>query len=89
MPRLVYFTGLALILVAGAFLLTRELTWQPGVTAGNVARIRKGLTREEVGGGGGADGRDGRPSRIVVGRTGSRMGWPTRVGDRFLSRDRD
>jgi hypothetical protein len=48
MPRLVYFTGLALILVAGAFLLTRELTWQPGVTAGNVARIRKGMTMEEV-----------------------------------------
>ncbi len=44
----VYCTGLALLLVAGAFLLTDVLLWQPGVTATNVQRIRRGMTVAEV-----------------------------------------
>src|SRR5262245_51186366 len=48
MPRLTYLTGLALVLLAGAFLLTDTLTWQPGVTARNVRRIKAGMTLPEV-----------------------------------------
>jgi hypothetical protein len=48
MPRLVYLAGLALVVLTGAFLLPRELTWRPGPTAANVARIRPGMTMEEV-----------------------------------------
>jgi hypothetical protein len=48
MPRLVYLCGVALVLLAGAFLLARELTWRPGVTADNVRRIKAGMTLEEV-----------------------------------------
>jgi hypothetical protein len=45
-PRLTYFTGLALLLVAGAFLLTDGLlTPAPGVTEENVQRIEPGMRR--------------------------------------------
>src|SRR5262249_30448538 len=44
MPRLTYFTGLALLLVAGAFLLTDHLlALPPGVTEANVRRIKPGM----------------------------------------------
>jgi hypothetical protein len=49
MPRLTYFAGLALLAVAGAFLLTdRLLTPPPGVTEANVKRIREGMRLAEV-----------------------------------------
>ncbi len=48
MPRLVYLTGLALLLLAGAFLLTDKLLWPPGVTEANLLRIRVGMTLGEV-----------------------------------------
>jgi hypothetical protein len=48
MPRLSYLTGLALLLLAGAFLLTDALTWRPGVTERNVRRIKVGMTVEEA-----------------------------------------
>src|SRR5262245_43134019 len=44
MPRLTYLTGLALLLVTGAFLLTDELTWRPGVTEANAQRIKPGVS---------------------------------------------
>src|SRR5262245_52258504 len=48
MPRLVYLLGFSLILVAGAFVLTDRLLWEPGVTAANVKRIRPGMRLAEV-----------------------------------------
>ncbi|MCI0459737.1 MAG: outer membrane protein assembly factor BamE [Gemmataceae bacterium] len=48
MPRIVYLLGWALLLVAGAFLLTDALLWRPGVSAANVRRIRPGMTKAEV-----------------------------------------
>src|SRR5262245_55566628 len=48
MPRLVYWAGWALLLVAGAFLLTDALTWTPGVTERNARRVRPGMTLPEV-----------------------------------------
>ena len=48
MPRLVYLTGLALLLLAITFLLTHELLWQPGVTEGNARRIRAGMALGDV-----------------------------------------
>jgi hypothetical protein len=45
MPRLTYLAGLALLLVASAFLLTdRLLTPAPGVTAANARRIKPGMS---------------------------------------------
>src|SRR5262245_7587302 len=49
MPRLVSVTGWALLVLAGAFLLTDALLWRPGVTEANARRIRVGMTLEEVG----------------------------------------
>ncbi len=48
MPWRVQCTGLALLMLAGAFLLTDALLWEPGVTEWNVQRIRPGMTFEEV-----------------------------------------
>src|SRR5262249_19238177 len=48
MPRLAYFTGLALLLVAGAFLLTDALLWEPGVTARNARLVKPGMTLAQV-----------------------------------------
>jgi hypothetical protein len=48
MSRRVYLLGVGLALVAGAFLLTDALLWQPGVTEANVRRIRPGMKRTEV-----------------------------------------
>jgi hypothetical protein len=47
-PRLVHLSGVALVLVAGAFFLPESLTWRPGVTAANVRRIKVGMTLAEV-----------------------------------------
>src|SRR5262245_44714857 len=45
MPRLTYFSGLALLLLAGAFLLTDHLLAPaPGVTEANALRVRKGMS---------------------------------------------
>src|SRR5262249_56690597 len=45
MPRLVYLSGIALLLVAGAFLLTDHLLAPlPGVTEANAKRVRKGMS---------------------------------------------
>src|SRR5262245_42543970 len=48
MPRLVYWSGVALMLVAGAFLLTDALLWRPGITEANARRLRPGMALEEV-----------------------------------------
>src|SRR5262245_36210653 len=49
MPRPTYLAGLALLLVAGALLLTEWLLAPaPGVTWENVRRLRPGMTGEEV-----------------------------------------
>ena len=49
MPRLTYLTGLALLLVAGAFRLTDWLVAPPpGVTEANVRRIQEGMALERV-----------------------------------------
>src|SRR5262245_51878302 len=48
MPRLVYLTGVALLLLAGAFLLTDRLVRPPGITEANVKRIRPGMTPTAV-----------------------------------------
>jgi hypothetical protein len=48
MPRLTYFTGVALLALCGAFLLTDALLWQPGVTERNSRCIRTGMTEEQV-----------------------------------------
>src|SRR5262249_49925373 len=51
MPRLVYLTGIAIGLLATGFALTYQLAGQPltpGVTEGNVRRIREGMTLREV-----------------------------------------
>jgi hypothetical protein len=46
MSGLTYFTGLALLLLAGAFLLTDHLlTPPPGVTEVNAQRIKAGMSR--------------------------------------------
>ena len=49
MPRLVYLSGLALLLLTGAFLLTHDLLgpW-PGVTEANARRIQEGMTNQQV-----------------------------------------
>jgi hypothetical protein len=45
-PRLAYLAGLALLLLAGAFLLTDHLLAPPpGVTEENARRIRPGMSR--------------------------------------------
>src|SRR5262245_57589438 len=49
MARSTYLSGLALVLLAGAFLLTDALTWTPGVTERNARRIRPGMTTAQVG----------------------------------------
>jgi hypothetical protein len=43
---LLWLAGVAL--VVGALLLTDALLWRPGLTGGNVRRIRPGMTLEEV-----------------------------------------
>src|SRR5262245_55803841 len=49
MPRLVYLSGVGLLLLAGAFLLTdRALSLWPGVTEANVRRVRPGMTSHQV-----------------------------------------
>ena len=48
MPRLVYLSGLALVVLALAFLVTDELTWRPGAKEMNTRRIRPGMTLEEA-----------------------------------------
>jgi hypothetical protein len=48
MPRRVYLLGVGMLLVAGAFLLTDTLLWEPGMTEANVRRVRPGMTLEEV-----------------------------------------
>jgi hypothetical protein len=48
-PRLVYLAGVALLLVAGAFLLTDAmLPPAPGVTERNVRRIKNGMSLARV-----------------------------------------
>jgi hypothetical protein len=47
-PRLVYLSGVALLVVALAFLATDRLIYPPGLTRENVARIRPGMTLEQV-----------------------------------------
>lgn len=44
MPRLVYWAGVGLLLVAGAFLLTERLVHPSGVTEANAKRIKPGMT---------------------------------------------
>jgi hypothetical protein len=41
-------TGLALLLLCGAFLLTDALLWESGVTERNFRRVRVGMTLEKV-----------------------------------------
>ena len=48
MHRLVYLAGLGLVLLAGAFLLTDHLTWQPGVTERNGRLVRRGISMAQV-----------------------------------------
>src|SRR5947209_5536895 len=52
MSKRVFLCGLALAVVALAFLLTdhllEQLCWEPGVTAASVRRIRPGMTVQEV-----------------------------------------
>ncbi|HYT90667.1 MAG TPA: hypothetical protein VEL76_18310 [Gemmataceae bacterium] len=48
MSKRVYFGGVALYVVALAFLLTNWLVRPPGVTEANVRRIQPGMTRVEV-----------------------------------------
>ena len=48
MPRLVYLTGLAMLLLVGAFLLTDWLLWEPGVTERNVRLVKPGVALERV-----------------------------------------
>ena len=48
MSKRVFFCGVALVLVAVAFLLTDQLLWEPGVTAANVRQLRPGMTMQEV-----------------------------------------
>ncbi len=48
MPRLVYLAGVALLVLAWAFLLTDQLVWEPGMTEANIRRIRVGMRREQV-----------------------------------------
>jgi hypothetical protein len=48
MSRRVYLLGIALTLVALAFIVTDALLWEPGVTAANARRIRVGMTFDEV-----------------------------------------
>src|SRR5262245_10169574 len=49
MPRLVYVAGWALLVLAGAFLLTDHLLAPPpGVTERNVRRVKAGVTPAEV-----------------------------------------
>ncbi len=48
MPRTVFLLGVALLLVALAFLATDALLWRPGVTEANVRRVRAGMTLQEV-----------------------------------------
>ena len=44
MPWRIDCTGLALLMLAGAFLLTDAQLWHPGVTEANVGRIRRALS---------------------------------------------
>ncbi len=62
MPRLVYLTGLALLLLCGAFLLTDALLspW-PGVTEANPRRVSVGMNVKEVEAIFGGPGATGRP----------------------------
>ena len=48
MPRLVYLTGVAIALIATAFLITDAAMWRPGPTEANVRRIRAGMTLKQV-----------------------------------------
>jgi len=48
MPRLVYLSGVGVVLVAAAFLLTDRLLYCPGVTEANFRRLREGMTFEQV-----------------------------------------
>ncbi len=48
MPKLVFLTGVALVLVAAAFLATDAALWRPGPTEANARRIKVGMRLEEV-----------------------------------------
>src|SRR5438128_9441402 len=48
MPKRAYLWLAGVALVGGALLLTDRLLWQPGLTEGNVRRIRPGMTLAEV-----------------------------------------
>ena len=48
MSKRVYFFGLAIVAVALAFVLAEQLFWEPGVSASNVRRIRRGMNLAEV-----------------------------------------
>jgi hypothetical protein len=48
MSRQVYLLGIAMVLVAGALVLTDALLWEPGVTEANGKRIRPGMRMPEV-----------------------------------------
>ncbi len=48
MSRCVFQLGVGIVLLAGAFLVTDGLFYQPGVTQANVRRIRLGMTEPEV-----------------------------------------
>jgi hypothetical protein len=48
MPKLVYLSALALLLLAGTFLLTDRLVRPPGVTEANTKLIKPGMTARWV-----------------------------------------
>src|SRR5262245_47169448 len=48
MSRRVFLVGVAILLVAAAFLATDAALWRPGPTEANVRRIRAGMTLRQV-----------------------------------------
>jgi hypothetical protein len=48
MSRGVFWLGVGIFVVAGAFLLTDWMLWKPGVTEANVKCIRPGMTVQQV-----------------------------------------
>ncbi len=75
MPRTVFLLGVALFLMALAFLATDALLWRPGVTEANARRIRPGMTLAQ------AEAILGSESHVIVRRPRGPVFWFALRGD--------
>jgi hypothetical protein len=84
MNRLVYMSGVALVVVALAFLLTDALLWQPGINEANARRVRPGMTLPEVEGLLGTSAAVHLQSPSTVGPSGALKIWQGKQGSALI-----